>query len=248
MKIITDQRKIDRNHKIGTYTMLAGMVVLMAGLFISISQIVTGFQQGVTSNTDPQAQQMLNYATLAMFGGLLLTEISMFFNNRWGKKPYIEEKVNLGLKGLDDRYSLYHHKSPVPTLLVGPAGIWVLNLLYQRGTITADEKRIHQSGVSWFTKTFYQEGISRPEMSAKAQMEELKRFIEKNVPDAAKLPPVEAAVVFTSPMVKVQIDENASPMPAMHVDKLKDFVRRKAKEKQAGGYVVEPLLGALPEE
>lgn len=247
MKIITDQRKIDRNHKIGTYAMLAGMAVLMGGLFISVSQIFAGFSEGITA-TDPQAQQMLNYATIAMFVGLLLTEVSMFFNNRWGKKPYIEEKVNLGLKGLDDRYTLYHHKSPVPSLLVGPAGIWVLHTLYQRGTISADGKKLRQSDISWFSKVFYQEGIGRPEAVMKAMVGDMEKFISQHLPEGAKLPEVEAAAVFTSPVVKVQVNEAESPVPAMHVDKLKDFLRRKAKEKQMAGYDYQPLLEALPDD
>ena len=134
MKIIIDTKKIERNRKIGSYTLLGGMVVLFGGLFISISQIATGFQD--PANPPPNAEMMLNYATIAMFVGLLLTEISMYFNNRWGRKPTIEEKVSLGLKGLDDRYTLYHHRGPVPSLLVGPAGIWVLVTLYQRGVVT----------------------------------------------------------------------------------------------------------------
>ena len=246
MKIIINNKKIERNRKIGSYTMLAGMVVLFGGLFISISQIATGFQD--PANPPPNAESMLNYATIAMFFGLLLTEISMYFNNRWGRKPSIEEKVNLGLKGLDDRYTLYHHKGPVPSMLVGPAGIWVLLTMYHRGVVTFVRGRYQQSGVNWFTKFFYQEGIGRPELIVENQLDDLRKFIDKNVVFVDKTPEVSAAIIFTAPNVTVQVDEDEAPHPTMHVDKLKDFIRRKAKEQQLSTTTVKPLVDALPQE
>jgi hypothetical protein len=246
MKIIVDNKKIERNRKIGSYTLLAGMVVLFGGLFISISQIGSGLQGATEPSANAEA--MLNYATLAMFGGLLLTEVSMYFNNRWGRKPSIEEKVSLGLKGLDDRYTLYHLRGPVPSLLVGPAGIWVLVTMYQRGVVTYNGGRYRQTGVNWFTQVFYQEGIGRPDMLSKSQIEDVDRFIQKNLAQDVKLPTVRAAMVFTAPNVTVQVDEEEAPIPAMHVDKLKDYIRRKTKETQVSPADLAPLLEALPKE
>jgi hypothetical protein len=246
MKIVANTKKIERNRKIGSYSLLAGMVVLFGGLFISISQIVSGAQNA--NNPPPNAEAMLNYSTIAMFVGLLLTEVSMYFNNRWGRKPSIEEKVSLGLKGLDDRYTLYHHKGPVPSLLVGPAGIWVLLTMYQRGVVTFERGRLRQSGVNWFTQVFYQEGMGRPDLLAQNQIEDVQQFIKKNLAVAGELPEVRAALVFTAPNVTVQVDEDESVYPAMHVDKLKDFIRRKTKEKPVSTEAVKPLVQALPQE
>lgn len=246
MKIIINTKKIERNRKIGSYSLMAGMVVLFGGLFISISQIASGFQD--PTNPPANAEPMLNYATLAMFVGLLLTEISMYFNNRWGRKPTIEEKVSLGLKGLDDRYTLYHHRSPVPSLLVGPAGIWVLLTLYQRGTVTYERGRYMQAGVNWFTKIFYQEGIGRPELLVQNQIDNMRKFIKENLAEVNALPDVRAALVFTAATVSVQVNDDEAPIPAMHVEKLKDFIRRKTKEQQASPAVLKPLFEALPQE
>jgi len=244
MKIIADEKKIERNRKIGSYTMLGGLLVLLAGLGLSISQIVTASQNPEVLTADSEA--MFNYSTIAMFVGLILTEISMFFNNRWGRKPALHEKISLSLKGLDDRYSVYHYRGPVPTLLVGPSGIWIIEAMYQRGTITHEKGRYRQAGVSWFTRTFYQEGIGRPELMLQSRIEDLERFIKKNLPDA-KLPPIQAALVFTAPNVNVQVGDDA-PYPAFQVDKLKDFVRRKSKEQPASMTDLQALLNALPAE
>lgn len=245
MNIISNVKLIDRNRKIGSYTMLAGMVILIGGLVISVNQIATGFQS--TQTTNPNTEMMFNYSTIAMLAGLVLTEISMYFNNRWGRKPSMEEKINLGLKGLDDRYSVYLHRGPVPNLLVGPAGIWVIVPMYQQGIISLEKGHYQQSGVSWFTRTFYQEGIGQPEAVAQARIQDLNKFIKQNVPDA-NLPAVQAVVVFTAQNANVIVEEEEAPFPAMHVDKLKDFVRRKAKEQPAATAALKPLLDALPPE
>lgn len=244
MKIIKNESIIQRNRKIGSYTMLAGMAILIGGLVLSINQISTGFKDPQAVTTGSEA--MFNYSTLAMFAGLILTEISMYFNNRWGRKPSMDEKLSLSLKGLDDRYAAYHYRGPVPAMLVGPSGIWVMVPMYQRGTISFENGKYRQSGVTWFVRTFYQEGIGRPETLAQTQVEELNRFIQRNLPDA-QLPPVQAVIVFTAPDASVQVGDDA-PFPALHADKLKDFIRRKAKEQPIAIPALQPLIDALPAE
>jgi len=242
MKIIKNERTIQRNRKIGNYTMLAGMAILIGGLVLSINQISTGFKDPQSSAVG--SETMFNYSTIAMFAGLILTEISMYFNNRWGRKPSMDEKLSLSLKGLDDRYAAYHYRGPVPAMLVGPSGIWVMIPMYQKGAITFENGRYRQAGVTWFVKTFYQEGIGRPELLAQNQIEEVQQFIKKNLPDAA-LPPVQAVIVFTAADATVQVGEDA-PFPALHADKLKDFIRRKAKEQPVPVTALQKLIEALP--
>lgn len=244
MKIITNDKKIGLNRKIGAYTMIAGMITLVGGLIISINQIVTTSQNPQTLPADTEA--MFNYSTIAMFAGLLLTEISMYYNNRWGRKPSLDEKITLSLKGLDDRYTIYHYRGPVPTLVVGPSGIWILEPMYQHGTITYEKGRYHQAGITWFVRVFYQEGIGRPDMVLQNRIEDLQRFIKKNLPDA-KVPPIQAAIVFAAANANVQVGDDA-PYPAIHADKLKDFIRRKAKEQSVTTAEIQALIAALPSE
>jgi hypothetical protein len=244
MKIIINDKKIGINRKIGAYTMLAGMITLVGGLIISINQIVTTSQNPDALASSSEA--MFNYSTIAMFAGLLLTEISMYYNNRWGRKPSLDERVTLALKGLDDRYAIYHYRGPVPALVVGPSGIWILEPMYQHGTITYQKGRYQQAGITWFVRVFYQEGIGRPDQVMKNRIEDLQRFIQKNLPDA-KLPPIQAAMVFTAPNAIVQVGDDA-PYPAIHSDKLKDFIRRKAKEQPVNTADLQALIAALPSE
>ena len=244
MKIITNEKKLNIYKKIGSYTMLAGMVVLVGGLVVSVNQIISGYQN--PQNLPTNSEAMFNYSTIAMFVGLIMTEISMYFNNRWGRKPTLDEKISLSLKGLDDRYVVYHYRGPVPSLLLGPSGIWVLVPMYQHGTITYEKGSYRQAGITWFVRLFYQEGIGRPDLIARSNIQSMEKFIQKNLPDA-KLPPIQTAIVFTAPNANVQVGEDA-PIPAMHADKLKDFIRRKAKEQPVNPSAIQKLLAALPEQ
>ena len=224
--------------------MLAGMAVLIGGLVISINQISSGFQNPAAVPAGSEA--MFNYSTIAMFAGLILTEISMYFNNRWGRKPSMDEKLSLSLKGLDDRYYVYHYRGPVSAMLVGPSGIWVMVPMYQRGVITYEKGHYKQAGVTWFVRTFYQEGIGYPENLAQQQIDKLKRFLQTNLPDV-NLPPIQAVLVFTAADASVQVGEDA-PFPALQAEKLKDFIRRKAKEQPVSSVSLQRLVEVLPSE
>ena len=242
MKIVIDQKKVNRYRKIGQYTSLAALAVLLGGFVIAISQIITTFQTG--PDVPQLDESMLTYSYLAMFIGLVLTQISLYFGNRWGKRELVDQTITNNLKGLDDRYTLYHYTAPVPHLLVGPSGILVITPMYQAGKITYERNRFRQSGVRFFSRLFGQEGIGRPDLEAQGYLQDLDRFIQKNLPEGKPLEPF-AAIVFTNPKVNLQIE--GAPYPTIPVDKLKDFVRRKAKEQMASMDKLQPLLAELPQ-
>lgn len=229
MKIISDPQKIQRNSKIGLYTSLASLVLLVAAVIL-------------TFNPDPR---MVSYSFIAMIAGLILSQIGVYFANRWGKSPRIDERITQSLKGLDDRYTLYHYTTPVPHLLTGPAGVWVLVPQYQAGTITYYGNRYRQKGVGFFARAVGQESLGRPEMEAKAYREEFEKFLKNSLEDGSE-PKVNTLIVFTNPKAVVQVQD--SPIPTLHVDKLKDFVRRKSKEQAVSMDMIRQIGELLPEE
>lgn len=241
MKIVIDDGKIKRYRKIGQYTSLAALAILLGGFILAITQIIKTFQS--TQEAPIVDERMLTYSYVAMFLGLVLTQISLYFGNRWGRKETIDQTITNNLKGLDDRYILYHYVAPVPHLLVGPSGIWAIAPMYQAGSITYEKNRYRQSGVRLFSRLFGQEGIGRPDMEAEGYKQDLLRYIQKNLPDTDVIEP-EVAIVFTNP--KAVLDLNEPPYPTMPVGKLKDFIRRQAKEKMAAPSLVQPLIDLLP--
>ena len=121
-----------------------------------------------------------------MIIGLIFSQVGVYFANRWGKSPRVDERITQGLKGLDDRYTLYHYTTPVPHLLVGPSGIWVITPQYQSGTVTYEKNRYRQQGVGFFARVVGQEGLGRPDLEARAYQEDFKKFLKKSLPETSQ--------------------------------------------------------------
>lgn len=231
MKIVSDPKKINRYTKIGMYTSLGSLILLFGAVALTFIFAAR--------------PEMTIYSFVAMLLGLIMSQVGVFFANRWGKSPRVDERISQGLKGLDDRYVLYHYVTPVPHLLAGPAGVWVLVPEYQGGQISYENSKYRQKGVGFISRVVGQEGLGRPDVEAKSYQEDLEKYLKKALPEAS-LPGVQSLIVFTSPKASVQATE--APVPTMHVDKLKDFIRRAAKEKPASMDQVQVVQKALPVE
>ena len=232
MKIVANYKLINRNKKIGNYTTIGSLVVLGLGLYISFSaQTADGF----------------SWSLVCLVAGFILSQVGIFFGNRWGRSPRPDELLTKELKGLDDKYTLYHYTSPVSHLLVGPAGIWVLAPYNQTGQIIYDpaKKRWQQKGGNWYMKMFAQENLGKPDQEAKATLADLNKHIAKDIQIPA-LPDPQIALVFINP--KVQVDAPNAHIPTLPVDKLKDFMRRQVKENPMSMEPIRQFQQALPQE
>ncbi|MGD8404332.1 MAG: hypothetical protein PVJ21_11775 [Anaerolineales bacterium] len=230
MKIIKNEKLINRNAKIGQYTSLGALVVLGIGMYISFTQ-----------------PELFVWALVALLIGFTLTQIGMYFGNRWGRSPRPDEKLDTGLKGLTKDYSIYHWTTPVAHLLAGPAGIWVLIPYHQRGQVTYKKNRWRMSGGGFlqnYMRLFGQEGIGRPDLEAESEIESIKKALAKELGDD-EIPKINAALVFTNEEAEIEVED--APMPAIPIKKLKDFVRNKAKEKPITPQELEKVKAALPE-
>lgn len=235
MNIISNDALIRRNKRIAQVAMLGGLVILGAGIYFS-------FQ------SPEQVESQFTLMLLALILGFGVTQIGIFFSQRWGRSPRPDELLNQSLKGLDGRYSIYHYKSPTAHLLIGPAGIWVLVPKYQRGIVTYSKNRWRQKSLGFaqmYLRIFGQEGIGRPDLEVSAEMDSMKAFIAKKLPDA-DLPPVHAALVFTADDVKIDIpEEETPPAETVYLKDLKELVRKAAKAKSLSAEKVSLVQQAL---
>ncbi len=229
MNIVTNRSLVKRNSRIAQASMLVGLLVLAGGMYISF-----------------RMPELFSLSLVALMVGFALSQIGIYFSNRYGRRPRPDELLNQALKGLDGKYTLYHYQKPVSHLLVGPAGVWVLMPRYQRGTITYKKGRWQQRGGNIYMKIFAQEGLGRPDLEVAAEVGSVKQFIAKQFEEEEKIPPVNAVLVFTNPKVEVSISEDENP-PAetVQIVKLKDLIRKKAKEKSLSPAKVELIQSAL---
>ncbi len=231
MQIVKNERMIQRNAKIGQYTSLAALIVLAAGMYISIKR-----------------QDLFIYAVIALVLGFVMTQVGMYFSNRWGRSPRPDEQLDTALKGLPGDTVIYHYVTPVPHLLVGPAGIWILQVYHQRGKVSYAKNRWRLSGGGFmqaYMSIFGQEGLGRPEVDIAAQTSSLKKFLAKDM-DEQEIPEIQAALVFTNP--EMEVDTSDAPMPAMKVKQLKDFMRQRARERSVSSLALDRVKAVISGE
>ena len=228
MNIISNDKLIRRNGRIAQITGLGGLAVLLIGMYVLF--------------TRPNEFSII-WATVV--AGFILSQVGIYFTNRWARVPRPDQHLITALKGLDGNYSIYHYRTPTAHLLIGPAGLWVLLPRYQRGTISYENGKYRQKGgglMLGYLKIFGQEGIGRLDLEAGAEIESITKFLKKKMPDK-ELPPVQAVLVFTDE--RVEIDADAAPIPTLQSKKLKEFIRKTAKAKPLSADRVREVREAL---
>jgi hypothetical protein len=217
MNIFTNEALIKRNTRVAQIASLTGLVVLIGGMIVSFTR-----------------QELVNIAFAALLVGFVLSQVGIYYTNRWGRRPRPDELLNTALKGLDGKYAIYHYLTPASHVLVGPAGVWVLMARHQRGMITYEKGRWRQRGggpLQAYLRMFAQEGLGRPDLEILNEIEALQKHLNKKLPEGSA-PAVQSALIFTNPNVDLRINEEEVPTaPTMILGDLKEFIRKSAKNK-----------------
>ncbi len=232
MKIIKNEKLIKRNSRIGQWTSLGALAVLGVGMYISF-----------------QRPDLFTYSIGALIVGFMMTQVGMYFTNRWGRSPRPDEQLDAALKGLPGDTSIYHYVTPASHLLIGPAGIWILQVYHQRGKFFYAKNRWQNSGGGFmqaYMKIFGQEGLGRPDLEVASEVDSVKKFLSKQT-EETELPEIQAALVFTNEQAEIE-ESDEMPMPAMKLKQLKEFFRQKSKDKTIGALTLEKIKSALPQE
>jgi hypothetical protein len=228
MNIYRNESVIKRNARIAQGGLILTMVVLIGGMVLSFRN-----------------PEQVSLAFGALLLGFILFQITIYFQNRWGRKPRPDTLLDTALKGLDNRYSMYHYMSPVHHLLIGPSGIWVLLPFYQRGKITYENGRWHQKGGNLYWKIFGQESLGRPEYEVESAKEKIEKFIQENFQEE-EFPSPQAALVFTDARAVIDVSEDIeAPATTVPVKDLKELIRKAAKVKSLSIEKVKLLEDAL---
>ncbi len=228
MKIIKNETLITRNGKIGNWISLGALAVLGIGMYISF--------------TNPEN---FTLSLVCLLVGFIMTQVGMYMGNRWGRSPRRDEKIDAGLKGMHSDFNLYHYTTPVPHLLVGPAGVWVIIPYQQNGTVSFEKNRWKIRGGGFmqaYMSIFGQEGLGRPDLEADAELSSIKKFLAKKMGENA-VPEVKAVLVFTHDQVEVEPGD--SPIPAMKLKQLKGFLREESKTRKLTSNQIKELNDIL---
>jgi hypothetical protein len=231
MNIIRNEKLINRNARIGKITTFVSLGVLGVGMFVT-------FQQ----------PELIMVSLGALLVGFLLSQVGIYYTNRWGRKPRPDEQIDMALKGFGKQYSLYHYATPAAHFLLGPAGLWVLIPKNQAGKITYERNRWRKRGggvIAAYLSIFAQEGLGRPDLEIAAEIDSAQKYLKKLLPEN-EIPPIQAALIFSHPNADIQVGE--APFPTLHAKQAKNFFRKAAKNKPISMSTIEAIREVLPTE
>jgi hypothetical protein len=228
MRIVRNEPLIKRNGKIGQWSSIAGLITLAGGMYVSIKQ-----------------PERFGLTVAALLVGFTLVQISMHYGSRYGRSPRPDEKLDAGLKGLPGDFVIYHYTTPVPHLLVGPAGAWVLLPYPQRGLIAFANNRWRLSGGGFlqsYLRIFGQEGIGNPGRAAAEGIANVEKFLHQRL-GSENTPTPQAAIVLTDDQATLEAE--GSPYPALRLRNLKEFMRQRARERTLTSAALSGLTAAI---
>ncbi|HFC09956.1 MAG TPA: hypothetical protein ENJ54_08940 [Chloroflexi bacterium] len=234
MRVVTNEKFIARNARIGRYASVASIVILGAGVYLTFARpdLVT-----------------LTFALLIV--GFILSQVGIYFGNRWAKPPRVDVQISAALKGMGRSYTLYHYATPASHLLVGPGGVFVIVSRFQRGTMTYKKGKWRQHGglMLWYWRIFAQEGIGRPDLEIKAEVDAVSEQLRQHLDaeDYEALQPIKPILVFTNPSVELK-DVEEAPVPTVKIDDLKATVKRLARDTRLTGEQLKRIRAALGDE
>jgi hypothetical protein len=215
MNIATNESLVKRNTRIAQVAMIAGLIVLAGGMYISF-----------------RMPELFTISLAALMVGFVLSQVGIYYSNRWARRPRPDEVINKALKGLDGRHTMYHYLTPVSHLLVGPTGLWIIIPMHQGGKISYANGRWKQRGGNFYLKIFAQESLGRPDLEVISEVETMEKFLKKKLGEDNKIPEIQVALLFFNPKADILTNgDDEAPAFTVKADGLKDLVRKKGKQK-----------------
>lgn len=230
MKVVMNDRLAKRNRQIATNLFLVTFLALIAGfVFVNLS-LFTG--QAVD---DPL---LLFAQTLILPIAFILTLISVRMTNLWARRPYPEDAIAEGLKGLSNKSMIYHYYHlPARHVLICPQGVFTITTRWHGGsfTVNGDRWRTNASAISRLFSSMRLDGIGNPTWDAQRDSAHIRKILANIAPDV----PVQPLILFVDPKATVQIENSAIPIlyaGEKQSPNLKEYLRdlnRDAKNKKA---------------
>jgi len=226
MRIVTNSRLAARNRKLATNLFLLTFVLLIGGfIFINIG-LFTG---DATIAQDPL---LLLAQAVAIPIAFILTLVSIRMTNLWARRPYPDESINEGLKGLSKKSVIYHYYHiPARHVLFSPQGIFAITTRWHNGkyTIEGNRWRTKAGPMTRLFAAIRMDGVGQPSQDAQNAADHLQKLLQ----DVGITTPVQPIIVFLDS--KAQIDGEKSDIPVVfasikHENSLTDYLRDLTRE------------------
>ncbi|MEM7535590.1 MAG: hypothetical protein AAF639_25665 [Chloroflexota bacterium] len=249
MKIYRNTTKIENSEKWGRRFSLTGLLILFAGLFASFVPNIYPLDQPAPHQFGAFLQQYWSFVSFVTLpGGFIFASLGSYFINRFARRRWPDgtigrpdEVVEKSMKGFDNKYNYYAYSLPSNYVITGPCGIIPLIVRSDRGTFRVHNDRWREPfKLSRILTIFAREGVGNPSSEIELQKEKLTKLLNahdegQNLLDV----PMSGAVVFLSS--DVELDINNASIEVLKANKLKNFIRQRAKEVKLGSPELEQL-------
>ncbi len=212
-KIIRNEESVQRRKKRGQIKSAGGRGIEIGGLIFT----------WVAPGKNVPESLLLYVPLLTLLVGFILSNVGIYYTNRWGRSPRPDEILDSSLKGLGREYKLYHFALPSPHVLLAPNGPIVFVAKIEGGEYSVDGDKWKQ-GFSLVRILGFmgREGLGNPAREAQYQSDQLRRFLTKQDSELGEIP-IQVAVVFLSDKVTLKVGETS--VPVLRAAKLKGFIR-----------------------
>ena len=213
MEVFRDETKIKINREIGRWGTLSGLIVLIAGLVVSL-----------------RSPNLLWISMVSLVVGYFASAIGIFYATHWTRSPRADEVLDSALKGISNHYHIYHYLLPVQHVLLGPAGVFVLRTYTHEGQVTYDGKKWKQPFKLIRALGFSgQESLADPVRDVIYDVQRFRRWLGKRMPED-QIPEITPYIVFVRDEVELELAE--TEVPVLHHKRLKRMIRQVDKERE----------------
>jgi hypothetical protein len=201
------ERKVARNARIGRVLVFGGLGAMAIGVLISLRQ-----------------PYPVDLVFGLLFLGMVASQIGFPMRNRWDRKPRIDQVLDEHLKGLDQRYAVFHYALGASHVLVSPAGLFAVIARLEDGEVSFSngrwERRLERAGLLRRRGVRQIRGIER---DSEVEVERVRRYLERTL----EPPQIRPLIVFLHSRAKLALAE--TPQLATHLKKLKSTLRKLPK-------------------
>ena len=227
MRIVRNERRIERLSKLSQYVVLAGLVIMLVTLGI------TWFR--------PE----WFFTALALLPvGFICTSVGGYLTDRFAGPLAHHEAVAETLKGLDDRYVLCQYTLPVSHVLVDPGGLTAIVVKTSGGKVDYEAERerwTHRQPWKFFRQLAGQGTVGSPDVEAEIQVEKLEMWLADVFSDCDV--PVRGVILFVNP--ELELEAADSPVPAFYRKKIRGWLRGPGQRDRLPADVRRSLLAAV---
>jgi hypothetical protein len=218
MRVVINEAQVERNRKISHILFFVSLAGMGAGFFFTWTQ--------------PAESTSISCFILPIL--LFMTLMSVRMANTWIREPRPVNVLAESLKGLGQKYTIFHYLLPAPHVLIGPEGVFTITTVWQdRAYRVKGKKWYGDNGLLRRLNGFMrQDLIGNPFQDAQFHAQQVQRLVSKIAPDSNVQ--VQPLVVLIHPRSSVELDDPV--FPVLYADpKKRPSLRYYLREIQGAG-------------